>query len=160
MFVVDTNILLYAADRDSPEHEICRPLLETWRRQTTPWYLTWGIVYEFQRVATHPNVFRKPLPPGEAWKFIEAILASPSVSVLTESERHQAVASEVFAQTPGIAGNLVFDAHTAILMKEHGVKAIYTRDADFHRFSFLDVIDPMQDHGRTAAVRRHPKSRN
>jgi len=30
------------------------------------------------------------------------------------------------------------------LMKEHGVKTIYTRDTDFHKFPFLDVIDPLQ----------------
>jgi predicted nucleic acid-binding protein len=34
------------------------------------------------------------------------------------------------------------DAHTAILMREHG-RTIYTRDTDFHRFPFLDVIDPL-----------------
>ena len=61
MFVVDTNILLYAVDRDSPEHAVCRAYLQKWRRRPDPWHLTWGIIYEFLRVATHPNVFRKPV---------------------------------------------------------------------------------------------------
>ena len=61
-----------------------------------------------------------------------------------ETDRHERVASEVFGSLAGIAGNLVFDAHTAILMKEHGVKTIYTRDNDFHRFPFLEVVDPIQ----------------
>lgn len=26
---------------------------------------------------------------------------------------------------------------------EHGIRRIYTRDTDFHRFPFLDVIDPL-----------------
>ena len=43
-----------------------------------------------------------------------------------------------------LAGNLLHDAHTAILMREHGIPQICTRDADFHRFSFLEVIDPLQ----------------
>ena len=34
------------------------------------------------------------------------------------------------------------DAHTAILMREHGIRTIYTRDADFHRFPFIEPIDP------------------
>jgi predicted nucleic acid-binding protein len=27
-------------------------------------------------------------------------------------------------------------------MREHGIKRIYTRDTDFHRFSFLEPVDP------------------
>jgi len=144
MFVVDTNILLYAADLHAPEHEKCRKRILEWRQMHTTWHLTWGIIYEFLRVATHPKVFRKPFSPSDAWKFINAVLASPSLNILTETRRHAKVADEVFNQIPGISGNLVFDAHTAVLMKEHGIKRIYTRDTDFHRFSFLEVIDPLQ----------------
>ncbi|HIG27201.1 MAG TPA: PIN domain-containing protein [Verrucomicrobiales bacterium] len=143
MFVVDTNILIYAADTDSPEHAKCRDLVESWRNQSTPWHVTWGIVYEFLRVSTHPNVFRVPLTLANAWTFIEAILASPSVSPLTPTERHQAVAAEVFNQIPDIRANLVFDAHTAILMREQGIKTIFTRDTDFNRFPFIHVVDPI-----------------
>lgn len=144
MFVVDTNVLLYAADCDATGHQNCRDLLRLWRHQAAAWHLTWGIVYEFVRVATHPNVFREPWPVSHAWRFIQAVLASPSLGVLQETERHQQAASEVFQQLPFISGNLVFDAHTAILMKEHGVRRIYTHDADFRRFPFLEVIDPLQ----------------
>lgn len=156
VFVVDTNILLYAADRDAPEYATCRELLLNWRVQPSPWYLTWGIVYEFLRVATHPNVFRKPFPLAGAWQFVEGILASPSVALLTETEHHQRVADEVFNKVGDIRGNLIFDAHTAILMKEHGIKTIYTRDTDFNRFPFLDVVDPIQKHRRTTASIRRP----
>jgi predicted nucleic acid-binding protein len=44
--------------------------------------------------------------------------------------------------SPNFRGNLIHDAHTAILMREHGIDKICTRDADFHRFSFLEVVDP------------------
>ena len=44
---------------------------------------------------------------------------------------------------PVIRGNLVFDAHTAALMNEHGIQTIYTHDADFKRFPGLEVIDPL-----------------
>ncbi len=36
MFVVDTNILVYAANRNAPEHSRCRELIESWRRQAPP----------------------------------------------------------------------------------------------------------------------------
>lgn len=43
---------------------------------------------------------------------------------------------------PHLAGNLLHDAHTAILMREHGVRRIATKDTDFRRFSFLVPFDP------------------
>jgi predicted nucleic acid-binding protein len=37
----------------------------------------------------------------------------------------------------------MYDARKAISMREHGIKTIYTRDTDFHRFSFLEPVDPV-----------------
>lgn len=149
MFVVDTHILIYAADKDSPDHGRCRALLEQWRAQATPWYVTWGIVYEFLRVVTHPRVLTQPIPPSHAWLFLDALFAAPQLRLLTETDRHRHVATEVFAEVPDITGNLVFDAHTAVLMRENGIRVIYTRDTDFNRFPFLDTIDPITDNRRT-----------
>jgi len=142
VFVVDTNILIYASDEDSNLHPRCYELIEEWRRQTTAWNVTWGILYEFLRVSTHPRVFRKPWSVGKAWSFIEAVLSSPALGILIPTERHANVASEVIKSMPAMSGNLVHDAQTAILMREHGITRIYTRDTDFHRFSFLEPIDP------------------
>jgi hypothetical protein len=143
MFVVDTNILVYAADQDSPFHDKCNALLEDWCRQSAAWYLTWGIFYEFLRVITHPRVFRKPWSIAEAWNFIEVIATSPSLGILIPGERHAKVASEIIKNMPSLSGNLLYDAKTAILMREHGIKTIYTRDTDFHRFPFLEPVDPV-----------------
>ena len=150
IFVVDTNILIYAADADAPEHEVCREHVETWRRRIAPWHVTWGIVYEFIRVVTHPNVFRSPWTSQEAWSFLSAILVSPGLTALIETDHHHQVSVAVFNEVSHLSGNLVFDAHTAILMREHGIRTIYTRDTDFNRFPFVDVIDPEQKERRTS----------
>ena len=144
MFLIDTNILLYAADKTAPEHTVCRKFILDCRKRAEPWYLTWGIIYEFLRVSTHRRVFHNPLNISQAWTFVQSLLASPSLDILIETERHWKIAEEVFKSTPLISGNLVFDGRTAILMKEHGIKRIYTRDTDFHRFPFLEIIDPLQ----------------
>jgi hypothetical protein len=144
MFVVDTNVLVYAADEDSPCHELCRAKLDAWRRQASAWYITWGIAYEFVRITTHPRVMRNPWQVREAWGFMDRLLESRGLGVLVETDRHAAVADEVFGELPRVAGNLVHDAHTAVLMREHGVRQIYTRDTDFHRFPFLEPIDPLR----------------
>jgi toxin-antitoxin system PIN domain toxin len=146
VFVLDTNILVYAADRDSPHHELCQRLVRESRERASAWYVTWGICYEFLRVVTHPRVFRRPWSSGEAWAFVDAVLAAPSLGVLLPGDRHREVAAQVLAELPHLAGNLMHDVHTAVLMREHGVRVIYTRDTDFHRFPFLELVDPVALH--------------
>ena len=143
MFVVDTNLLVYAADEDARFHAPCRALLEEWRAQATAWYLTWGILYEFFRVSTHARVFRRPWTAEQALAFVSAVLASRSLRLLVPSERHAEVLGSVLQELPHLSGNLMHDAHTAALMREHGIKRIYTHDTDFHRFPFLETVDPV-----------------
>lgn len=144
MFVVDTNVLLYAVDADSEFHVPCRNLIEQARGQAAPWFLTWGICYEFLRVSTHPKVYRNPWNSEAAWQFIETLLACPGLSVLTETRRHAAVLRQCLDEMPETRGNLIHDLHTATLMREHGIARVVTRDAHFHRFGFLEVVDPLR----------------
>ncbi len=88
---------------------------------------------------------RRPWSADQAWGFVSALLASPGLSVLVAGPRHGDVAADVFGEMPHLAGNMLHDAHTAILMREHGIRSICTRDADFHQFRFIEVIDPLQD---------------
>lgn len=144
MLAVDTNILVYAADADSPHHAPCREWLERQRSLPDAWYTTWAVVYEFLRVTTHPRVMRRPWTVVEAWQFVAALFAAPGFAVLVATPRHADVAAQVVTEMPDLAANLMHDAHTAILMREHGVRRICTRDTDFHRFAFLEVVDPLR----------------
>ncbi len=144
MVVLDTNVLIYAVDPDSDFHEPCRRRLETCRAQTAPWYLSWPICYEFLRVCTHPRVLRKPWSVAAAWRFLEVLLAAPTAGLLLPTAHHAAVLLEVLAQLPHLRANLLHDAHTAVLMREHGIRNLYTRDMDFHQFPFVKVLDPLQ----------------
>lgn len=137
-------MLVYAANADAAEHARCRELVEGWRGSRLPWYLTWPILFEFLRVVSHPRVLREPWPVPQAWRFVDALLASPSLSVLLPTGRHRQIAEQTFVELPDLAGNVLHDAHTAILMREHGVRTIHTRDTDFHRFPFVEVVDPLR----------------
>lgn len=143
MFVVDTNILVYAANANAPENAVCRDWLDSWRSRTGAWYLTWNICYEFLRVTTHPRVFQHPLSAREAWRFLHSVLASDGAGVLLPTERHGAILEDMIHGMPNLAGNLVHDATTVTLMNEHGIRRIYTRDADFYRFADIEPIDPL-----------------
>jgi hypothetical protein len=144
MLVVDTNVLVYAADRHSEFNDACRSFLEARMADPSPTYLTWNICYEFLRVVTHSRVFEKPWSIGESLSFVQSLLATDSFRVLEPSERHVAVLSQTVSQFPDIRGNLVHDLHTAVLMREHGISQICTRDTDFQRFPFVTIFDPLR----------------
>jgi predicted nucleic acid-binding protein len=93
VLAVDTNVLVYAADADSQFHGPCRGWLERQRARPDAWYTTWGILYEFLRVTTHPRVMRRPWTALAAWEFVTALLASPGLAVLVPTHRHADVAS-------------------------------------------------------------------
>ena len=103
-----------------------------------------GLGCEFLRVVTHPRVMRHPWTIDEGVGFLAALHASPGCSVLVPTDRHGRVLAEVIAEVPGLSGNLVHDTQTAVLMREHGIRRICTRDTDFHRFPFLEPIDPLR----------------
>ncbi len=144
MLAVDTNVLLYAANADSPFHDPCRSKLERWRRDPSPTFLTWNVCYEFLRNATHSRVFPRPWQVEPAMRFLDGLLASPGFLLLTATPRHQAVLAQTLAELPGLQGSVLHDLHTAVLMREHGVSQICTKDRDFGRFPFLTVIDPLE----------------
>lgn len=142
MFAVDTNVFLYAVNRDVEEHVRAREAVAAWLEGPEDWYVTWSILYEFLRVSTHPGVFPRPLTFARAWEYVDGLLASPRFSVLVESDRHAGVLRDLREEYPDLAGNGMHDLHTVSLMKEHGVSEIRTRDRAFERFTFLKVVDP------------------
>lgn len=143
MFVVDTNVLLYAVNPDADEHQRAYALIESWRRDDRRWYVTWNIIYEFLRVSTHHKVFARPLTITRATEWIAALLTSPNIAVLSPTDRHLDVLAELTSSHARLRGNLVHDMHTVVLMREHGITEIRTADADFHQFRFLTVVNPL-----------------
>ncbi len=145
MFAVDTNIFLYAANRDSSFHDRAVALVRQWRHGPEIWCTTWNVVYEFLRTSTHRGAFPTPLSFEQAWSFVEEVRASRSFQILSETDRHPQVVADLIGECPWAAGNLMHDLHTAALMREHGIKEIRTADSDFLKFRFLRVVNPLRE---------------
>ena len=142
-FLIDTNILLHAANSASPDHTHARAFLSETIKDRTAWCTTWPVFYEFLRVATHPKVFDKPLKRSQAMAFVENLLLLEELTVLGATERHFATLQAVLSELGHPGGNLFHDIHTATLMREHGVPEIITADTDFLQFRFLKVRNPL-----------------
>ena len=143
MFVVDTNLLVYAADEDFAGQRQMRQVLREWSESSEAWYVTWSIVYEFLSVATQRTAFAHPLSFSQAWHFVETLRAFPSFKILTEAGRHAEVVRDLANEYPQMSGTRFHDLHIAAVMREHGVTDIRTADADFHQFKFLRVTNPL-----------------
>jgi len=141
MRAVDTNVLVYAEISASPRHQQANQVLEELAEGQQPWALPWPCLYEFLRVITHPGIYHPPVPLSIALEDLEALLASPSLVMLSETGRHTEVLERVVREA-GATGNLLYDAHIAALCIEHGVSELITGDRDFSRFRGLKVQNP------------------
>lgn len=141
MRAVDTNVLVFAAIESTAHHRRALETLRSVAEGAAPWAIPWPCVYEFLRIVTHPRVFHPPMPVAAALDAVGALLRSPSLVLLSETERHAEVMVSVLRRS-GVAGNLIHDAHIAALCVEHGVAELLTGDRDFSRFPGLRVLDP------------------
>jgi hypothetical protein len=143
-YSIDVNLLLYASNRASPRQERAKRFLEERAADPDLFCLTFLTVMSYLRMATHPRIFATPLSPAEAMANVDALLGLPRVRVLSEGEGFLDVYREVTTGSPA-RGNAVPDAHLASLLRQHGVRTLYTVDRDFRRFPFLDVRDPFEE---------------
>jgi uncharacterized protein len=141
---VDTNVLVYAEIAGSPFHAKAREVLATLAEGAAPWAIPWPCIYEFLRVVTHPRIYHPPMPIDVARADVDAILRSPSLLLLSETERHREILDQTLDES-GAKGNLLYDAHIVALCKEHGVSELITADRDFARFRGLRTTNPFVD---------------
>jgi toxin-antitoxin system PIN domain toxin len=140
-FTVDANVLLYASDEASEYHRQARALLDRVASGDELVYLFWPTVIAYLRIATHPAIFERPLPPADALANVERLLALPHVQTTGEHDRFWAAYRRVAGEADA-RGNLVPDAHVVALMVENGVRTIWTHDRDYRRFPDIEPRDP------------------
>lgn len=140
---IDANVLLYASDTTSRFHRAAKAFLESVAQGPELLYLFWPTVMSYLRIATHPAVFDSPLRPEEAMANVGALLSLPHVQSPGEGDRFWARFLEV-ADEAEPRGNLIPDAHVVALMRENGVRTIWTHDRDFRRFPGIAVRDPFE----------------
>ena len=156
MVALDTSILAYAVNRYAPEHARAAEVVEELVNGEIPWALPWPVVHEFLRLVTHPHAVGRPHKPSEAWGFIGAVVASPTVRMLGPTGRHANVLSEVLGHAGGDDA-LPPGLEVAVILREHGLRELLSADRGMRGFPVLAVHDPV--HGETWAPGRAPARR-
>lgn len=141
MKLLDLNLLVYAANTESPHHERAKAWLDNALSGDETIALAWVVVLGFLRLTTHARVMTKPLSPELAVQVIAAWLDRPQVILLAPGERHWSVLRSLLI-TAGTAGNLTTDAHLAALAIEHNAE-LCSADGDFARFTGLRWTNPL-----------------
>lgn len=140
MKLVDANVLLYAVNRSSAQHERARTWLDDALSGGASVGFAWVALLAFLRIGTRPGLFPRPLSATEASGVVQDWLAQPAAQVLSPTARHPFVLADLLAHV-GVGGNLVNDAHLAALAIEHRAE-IVTYDTDFARFPGVRWVMP------------------
>jgi hypothetical protein len=141
VILIDANLLIYAIDSDSPQHERARPWLERVLSGADPVGLPWIVILAFIRITTREGIMRRPLPLGAALAYVQSWLRQPCVEAVAPGEQHWPILCRLLEAT-GTAGNLTSDAHIAALALERGATVCST-DHDFARFTGIRHVNPL-----------------
>jgi toxin-antitoxin system PIN domain toxin len=137
---VDANILVYASNTADPLHKPAKELIGRLAAGPELVYMFWPTLMAYLRIVTHPAILPRPLPPRDAMRNVEALIDRPHIRLAGEHEGFWSIFRAMAGDQS--RGNDVPDAHLAALMRQHGVRVIYTRDRDFRRFEGIDDQDP------------------
>lgn len=137
MIAIDTNILVPLLVRSDPEHQAMHEKLKNFGESLGTTSINLG---ESLRLLTHPKVFKKPMMLGSATNLISNFVDYSNLLPLSEEELWWKSLGELEKDVTGIRGNEVFDARIALCLRHNGVKKIWTKDTDFRRYSFLEIV--------------------
>jgi predicted nucleic acid-binding protein len=137
MTAIDTNVLIGIMVSSSTYHAEMMDGLNNLDDElcTTP-----TNIGEVLRLLTHSKVFSSPLKLEKAIEALSLLIEAYDIRILDEDTNWWKDLGEITKQIPGLKGNEVFDARIALCLRQHKVKRIWTKDADFKKYSFLQVI--------------------
>jgi hypothetical protein len=142
VILVDANLLLYAEDSLSSQHEAAREWWDAQLSGTDPVALCWPVLTAFIRIGTNARLHRRPLTLKEAGERVQSWLDQPCVRLVAPTDQHWATLQKLL-RGGGATANLVSDAHLAALAVEHNA-VLQSTDSDFARFPGLKWRDPIK----------------
>lgn len=145
MIMPDANILIYAHNEASENHERANRWLEEKLRSSEIVCFSWQTITAFLRITTNPKLFSNPLSPSQAFEIVEQWLARPNAIVVEATANFMTIFQKT-AIDGQASGALLMDAHLAALAIEHGA-TLATTDRDFRRFDGLKIENPLASDG-------------
>lgn len=139
MYVVDTNVLVYATNTAAQQHLAARHWVASTLMAGETIGLPWVSVLGFIRLTTNPRIMSRPIGVADAIRAVEAWISQPNAILLEPGPRHLSVLGDLL-RTVGTGGNLTTDAHIAALALENRCP-VATFDRGIARFG-VDLVIP------------------
>jgi len=141
MIVPDVNLLIYAYDKNAPDHSKAR----TWWEETLSGSevvgIPWIVVLAFVRLMTHPTLSTNPMTIQQSREAVLSWCEIKHVRLLSPSPSTIELFFRLLAQAE-TGGNLSTDAMIAALASEYG-GCVYSNDRDFSRFGEIVWRNPL-----------------
>mgnify|MGYP005850885797 CR=1 FL=1 len=142
MIIPDVNLLVYAYDETSPQHEKARQWWEAVLSGTEPVGIPWVIVLGFIRILTHPQICSDPLSVEEVRQAVFHWINFPHVRMIQPSNQGLEIFFDLLTAA-GMGGNLSTDALIALHAREHSA-TVHSNDRDFDRFRGIKWVNPLK----------------
>jgi len=142
VIAIDTNVLVYAHRRDAVFHEAAADLLRELAEGRSTWAIPWSCLHEFYAIVTHPRIHDPPSTSEQATAQIDAWLASPTLTLLSEPPGYWQYLDDL-VRAGQVTGPMVHDARIAAICLANGVRELWSADRDFSRFGGLTVRNPL-----------------
>lgn len=157
--LLDSNILIYATNVDSPFYKKSIEVITKYLR--TGFFLSDLNLIEFFQVVTDIRKTPDPFLPEEAFTYIKKLTSVPEVHVLRTQTLVELIAIKAIYEEMielGIRRFQIYDYLIADCMRKNQVKTIITgNEADFKKFSFIEVINPFETKSPHSASSASPE---
>ncbi|MEK7765414.1 MAG: PIN domain-containing protein [bacterium] len=140
--LLDTNLLIYASDADSPYHDAARTVRDQIEARQAHGCLTPQVLYEFYSVVTGHHGRPPRVTPAQASGEIETYLRAgyrmiyPRADTLAHALR--------LARDTGVTGQGLYDCVLAATALDNGVSLIYTANTADFQFPGLRAVNPLR----------------
>ena len=137
---LDTNMLAYVANTKAPQHRVA---LETFRPSNQKQLcVSSQVMAELYSYLTNPTILATPLSPQDALYRIKRICQMPHIFLLSTPPNLFEGWMKLVESHPVTDGK-IFDILHIAMMLSHGIKSIYTFNADdFIWCKEIEVIEP------------------
>jgi len=151
MFAIDTNILVYAHNKDSEFNKRATVFLEKVMNDrdddgNLSVCIPTQVLMEFINVITRHNL-KSPLSLPEAIKIIQDYLDT-DIQIINQRETQIQTFIELLSSVT--TRKKVFDVVLAATLKDNHISGLYTLNVnDFENFDFLEIINPLENNEKS-----------
>lgn len=143
MLTADTNLLIHAADPDSPSHEPAKAFFDAVNRGAEEFVLCELVLVELYMQLRNPAIFAKPYTAKESAAHCLALKQNPAWRCV---DYDPLVSSKLWswAMQTKAGFRQMIDARIAFTLLHHGVSRFATVNAKhFKSFGFAEVWNPL-----------------